>query len=79
MGNKFKKNILNEEPEELTEKDGAAPCPFCDDVGLELIVNGYLRGQVKLYAVQCEWCGARGGRRPTKGDAIKKWNTIAER
>lgn len=60
------------------------PCPFCDnrlDKRYNLTVS---RGEVddrwyvRNWQVECDECGARGGKRKKKEEAIKAWNTRAE-
>lgn len=50
-------------------------CPFC--VGKDLSI--YIKGMGdKKYAVCCNTCGARGGRKPDKKRAIEAWNRRGE-
>lgn len=46
------------------------PCPFCGSVCVEVETL-----PDTTYAVMCQECGARGGRKWNKEDAIKVWNT----
>ena len=47
------------------------PCPFCAGKDLSIYIKGM--GD-KKYAVCCNTCGARGGRKQDKGRAVEEWN-----
>ena len=46
-------------------------CPFCGAKDMRIVIKGV--GALK-YAVICEHCDARSGRKPTKQAAIEEWN-----
>lgn len=46
-------------------------CPFCGAKDTRIVIKGV--GALK-YAVICEHCDARSGRKPTKQAAIEEWN-----
>lgn len=50
------------------------PCPFCGGKDLSIYIKGI--GD-KKYAMCCNTCGARGGRKPDKKRATEEWNRRA--
>lgn len=51
------------------------PCPFCGGKDLSI----YLKGMNdRKYAVCCNTCDARGGRKQDKKKAVEEWNRRIE-
>ena len=61
-------------------KTNLRPCPFCGieqkgDMGLENVrIEGYRKGKRSEWWVCCYSCGAEGGARDTKRQAVEAWN-----